>query len=477
MEIALLITDQMLFQSMFPWCLTTLRPMHPSLLIQKMTPQVSQGESLRMDLYNYLGQFAYVFSFDTSTDLLPGQTVLDPLLLNGVPFGTAILNLSSNLQVTFIPAQGVETGSVTIPYTLVDNFGNSVDSTVTFTIKDAVDTVSPNITIPDKVVDEGLFTALNPILTLDNPSTPYFTNIETDDHPLVYSTSYAVVTNGVPGPTISGLPDGLSVGNSLFTNFLVIGGRVEEGTYNITITATNPDPNNVVIGVSPHASQTFMLTVNEIANEVVNPSPSSVTSFSVTEAHVYLDTTAGCLFDASTLFTLAEKSDVTFTASYIDSQNHTQAGLPDGIHIDSAGLIYGTPTAVGSFNNIIITASDGDTALGGTASAMLTLKVIPDYTVTSMSLPSPSNTITASDAFGGGVIGFGTFTQAVSHPEEGYTFIVSDSQYPSGDPHYVAVYTGPGQFELIEVLPFEETFPPLLRVHSPSQASLQDQFR
>ena len=59
---------------------------------------------------------------------------------------------------------------VTIPYTLVDNFGNSVDSTVTFTIKDAVDTVSPNITIPDKVVDEGLFNALNPILTLDNPS-------------------------------------------------------------------------------------------------------------------------------------------------------------------------------------------------------------------------------------------------------------------------------------------------------------------
>ena len=52
----------------------------------------------------------------------------------------------------------------------------------------------------------------------------------------------------------------------------MIGGRVEEGTYNITITATNPDPNNVVNGVSPHASQTFMLTVNEIANEVVNPS-------------------------------------------------------------------------------------------------------------------------------------------------------------------------------------------------------------
>ena len=72
---------------------------------------------------------------------------------------------------------------------------------------------------------------------------------------------------------------------------------------------------------------------------------------------------------------------------------HKQAS--DGLHIDSA-VIYGTPTAVGSFNNIIITASDGDTALGGTASAMLTLKVIPDYTVTSMSLPSPSNTITAS---------------------------------------------------------------------------------
>jgi hypothetical protein len=213
--------------------------------------------------------------------------------------------------------------------------------------------------------------------------------------------AFTVTTTGSPTPSLSeagSLPSGVSFvdnGNGTAT----LSGTPAAGTgrtYSLSIGAQN--------GVTPNASQSFTLTVDQAP---------AITSAS------------------STTFATGTSSTFTVTATGFPTPTITEAGtLPTGVSF-SSGVLSGTPTQSGSFP-ISFTASNG-VGSNATQSFTLTVSQAPaitsannttfvvgtagTFTVTATGSPTPTiteaGTLPTGVTFSGGVLS-GTPTQSGS---------------------------------------------------------------
>jgi uncharacterized repeat protein (TIGR01451 family) len=144
--------------------------------------------------------------------------------------------------------------------------------------------------------------------------------------------SFTVTTAGSPVPSLSatgGLPDHITFsdngdGTATLSGTAALG---QEGSYPLTITAHN--------GVSPNASQAFVLTVNGVPPALTADSPA--TALPVNAPYSYQFTASG---DPAPTFAVAS------------------GALPTGMTLSLAGLLNGTPTTPGKFT-FTVSASDG----------------------------------------------------------------------------------------------------------------------
>jgi len=188
---------------------------------------------------------------------------------------------------------------------------------------------------------------------------------------------------GATFTTASALPAGLT----LSSGGLLSGTPTQTGTFPITVTVTD---GNGCTGTGP----TYNLTITCQTITVTNPATNTGT--------------AGTAF-SQTFTQIGAIGTATFT---------TASALPAGLTLSTAGLLSGTPTAVGSFPiTVIVTDSNGCTGNGGT------------YTLTigcpTITVGNPATTTgTAGAAFSQ------TFTQTGA--VNGATFTIASGTLPTG---------------------------------------------
>jgi hypothetical protein len=213
--------------------------------------------------------------------------------------------------------------------------------------------------------------------TLSVGESPAITSAASTTFTVGTSGSFMVMASGAPQPALaeSGtLPSGVTFD----TTTGMLSGLPDAGTgsvYPIMFTASN--------GVSPDATQTFTLTVNEAP---------AITS------------------DAATTFTAGKQGSFTASATGFPVPAFTESGaLPSGVNFDTTtGVLSGTPDAgTGGIYPITLTASN---AIGVDATQSFTLTV--DQTV--------AFTSTGSTTFAVGVAGSFTMT-ATGFPPPTFT--------------------------------------------------------
>ena len=163
--------------------------------------------------------------------------------------------------------------------------------------------------------------------TLTVDQAPAITSANTTTFAVGTSGSFSETASGFPTPTFTEyglLPSGVTL-----TSAGVLSGTPAAGTggtYPITITATN--------GVSPHASQSFTLTVEQAP---------AITS------------------STGTTFTVGSSGLFTVTATGYPASTFTESGpLPSGVTLTAAGVLSGTPAAgAGGTYPITIAATNG----------------------------------------------------------------------------------------------------------------------
>ncbi len=198
--------------------------------------------------------------------------------------------------------------------------------------------------------------------------------------------SFSVTTTGTPKPALteSGpLPGGVTFVDNGNGTATIAGTPTVSGPFLITITASN--------GVSPNATQSFTLTVDQ--------APAFTSS-------------------TSTTFTVGTAGTFTATATGYPAPTFSETGiLPSGVTFTSGGLLSGTPTAgTGGTYPLTITASNG---VGSNATQSFTLTVNAAPSITSAS----DTTFTVGTA--------GSFTTtAAGYPAP--TFSVTVGTLPSG---------------------------------------------
>src|ERR1019366_6155155 len=192
--------------------------------------------------------------------------------------------------------------------------------------------------------------------------------------------SFTVTATGSPTPSIT--ESGALPGGMTFTAGILSGTASASGTFPITFTASN--------GVLPNAVQNFTLTVSPTQAPVITSA-------------------------SSTTFTEGVAGSFTVTATGSPTPSITESGaLPGGMTF-TAGILSGTPTALGTFL-ITFTASNGISP-NAVQSFTLTINQAPvitrassttftegatgSFTVTATGSPTPS--ITESGALPGGV--------------------------------------------------------------------------
>ncbi len=182
--------------------------------------------------------------------------------------------------------------------------------------------------------------------------------------------SFTVTATGYPAPTFSetgALPSGVTLSSAG-----VLSGTPAAGTggaYSITITASN--------GIGTDATQSFTLSVDQAP--------------AITSA-------------ASTTFTVGTAGSFQVTATGYPAPTFTEAGaLPSGVTLSSAGVLSGTPAALGTYN-FTITASNG-VGSNATQPFILTVSQIPSGGTASFAAStgsSGSTTLVWSQTVGSG---------------------------------------------------------------------------
>jgi uncharacterized cupin superfamily protein len=185
--------------------------------------------------------------------------------------------------------------------------------------------------------------------TLTVDEAPAITSGDSATFTVGSSGTFTVTSTGYPAPTF-GESGTLPSGVTLDSTTGVLSGTPTTGSggsYTITITASN--------GVSPDASQSFTLTVDEAPN-----------------------ITSG---DSAT-FTVGSSGTFTVTSTGYPAPTFGESGtLPSGVTLSTAGVLSGTPAAgTGGSYVITITASNG---IGTGASQSFTLTVDQAPSITS----------------------------------------------------------------------------------------------
>jgi hypothetical protein len=185
--------------------------------------------------------------------------------------------------------------------------------------------------------------------TLTVDQAPAVTSANNTTFTVGSSGSFTATASGYPAPTFSetgALPSGVT-----FTSGGVLSGTPAAGTggvYTLTITASN--------GVSPNATQTFTLTV---------------------------DQAPGITSGTSTTFTSGTANSFTATASGYPTPTFSETGvLPTGVTFTSGGVLSGTPSGAPGSYPLTITASNG---VGSPATQSFTLTVDQAPSITSAS--------------------------------------------------------------------------------------------
>ena len=217
--------------------------------------------------------------------------------------------------------------------------------------------------------------------TLTVDQAPAITSANTTTFAVGTSGSFSETASGFPTPTFTEyglLPSGVTL-----TSAGVLSGTPAAGTggtYPITITATN--------GVSPHASQSFTLTVEQAP---------AITS------------------STGTTFTVGSSGLFTVTATGYPAESFSETGpLPSGVTLTAAGVLSGTPAAgAGGTYPITIAATNGISP-DATQSFTLTVDEAPAIT----SANSTTFTVGASGSLAVTASGYPapTFTEIGSLP-------------------------------------------------------------
>jgi microsomal dipeptidase-like Zn-dependent dipeptidase len=239
------------------------------------------------------------FTFTVTAQNSSGVTV--PGYTGTVQFSSSDVSSSLPANYTFVPASdnGVHTFTATL------NTGGSQ----TITAMDTANSLTGT--------SNGIVVNQAPAITSGNSTTFTVPSLGV----------FLVTATGFPAPTFTetgALPSGV-----FFTPGGVLRGSPGTGTggtYNITITASN--------GVSPNATQSFTLIVNE---------PPAITSGN------------------STTFTVPSLGVFLVTATGFPAPTFTETGaLPSGVFFTPGGVLRGNPgTGTGGTYNITITASNG----------------------------------------------------------------------------------------------------------------------
>ena len=201
---------------------------------------------------------------------------------------------------------------------------------------------------PDAVQSFVLTVDQPPAITSANSAT--FVNGETN--------SFTVTATGFPAPTFSEI-GALPTGVTLSSGGVLSGTPSQLGSFPIAVTATN--------GVSPDASQSFLLTVNQ------SGTPPTITSVN------------------NATFIQGQPGTFTMSATGSPPPTFSETGtLPSGIALTSAGVLSGTTDQSGSFS-LTIKASNG-VSPDATQSFSLTVTMLFQISTSSLPPATPGQT-------------------------------------------------------------------------------------
>ena len=223
--------------------------------------------------------------------------------------------------------------------------------------------------------------------------------------------SFDVTASGTPGPTFSesgALPNGVTFNDSTG----VLSGTPQTGTgktYTLTFTASN--------GVSPNATQSFILTVDE--------APAITSTNTAT-------------------FTVGTSGTFTVTATGFPAPTFNEAGtLPNGLGFSPSGVLSGTPVA-GSSGSYTVTFTPVN-SVGVGIGQIFTINVDEPPTITSaatttFTVGTPGNfTVTASGFPGSTFAETGTLPNGVSFNDT--TGVLSGTPLPVSGATYALTFT------------------------------------
>ena len=184
-------------------------------------------------------------------------------------------------------------------------------------------------------------------LTVDGP--PTITSANSATFTQGQAGGFTVTATGTPSSTFNetgSLPNGVTLSSA----GVLVGTATQSGSFPITITATN--------GVSPDATQSFTLTVDEAP--------------SITSAN-------------STTFAEGMTGSFTVTATGYPAPTFSETGtLPSGITLSSAGVLSGTTTQSGTFHFTI----DAGNGVAPDATQSFTLTVTQLFQIWTSTLPN-----------------------------------------------------------------------------------------